>query len=47
MAGRDVSAPEQIKHYNLEVFDRSDDDGELWSKDFGECNVTMTFSGDM
>ena len=29
MAGRDVSAPEQIKHYNLEVFDRSDDDGEF------------------
>lgn len=28
MAGRDVSAPEQIKHYNLEVFDRSDDEGQ-------------------
>ena len=28
MTGRDVSAPEQIKHYNLEVFDRSDDEGQ-------------------
>ena len=28
MTGRDVSAPEQIKHYNLEVFDHSDDEGK-------------------